>query len=191
MGIQKTVAVISLFCLVTILSAAAVYAREPDYDAILQERTSICYIDGTDFDGLVLGAQGSIRFVCLDSRLSGAMRGARMGINEGKASHYPFPEWIEEGGIYFAKEGKRGQVVFIAELEVFKPCDVDPERVFVGGYHLTKHDILTPSMTNPFGEVPSGTVGYFVFTVPKSEIKPGAEVIMGYGEFGVKWKVPK
>lgn len=184
-------AVLCLFCTTLILFATASYARGTDYDALLKERTAVCYIDGTEFEELVIGAQGSIRFVFLDSKLSGAMSKARSDLNEGKVSRYPFPQWIEDGGAYFAREGKRGYVVFIAELETFKPWDVDPAQVFVGGYHLTKNDIQTSSMNNPFGDVPSGTVGYFVFTVPKSEVKPGAEIALGYGEYGVKWKVPK
>lgn len=190
MRIEKN-AMICLLCAVLALFSPAAYAKGPDYNAILMDRTAICYIDGTDFDGLVLGAQGSIRFIWLDSRLSAAMSKAREDLNEGKVSTYPFPEWIEDNGQYFAREGKRGYVVFIAELETFKPWDVDPTQIFVGGYHLTKNDVMSPSMNNPFGEVPSGTTGYFAFAVPKSEVRPGTEITLGYGEFGVKWRVPK
>lgn len=191
MRIKALAARICLLCAALLFFTAESNAKDIDYDAILRERMAVCYIDGTAFEGLVLGAQGSIRFVYLDSRLSGVMRKARSDLAEGKVSYYPFPEWIEEHGKYFANEGKQGYAVFIVEFETFKPMDVDPTQVFAGGYHLTKNDILTPSMTNPFGEVPSGMVGYFAFTVPKAEVKPGSEITLGYGEYEVKWRVPK
>lgn len=188
---KKWAAGMCLLCAALLCFTAESYAKEQDYDAILRERMAVCYIDGTVFDGLILGSQASARFVYLDSRLSRAMGKARSDLAEGKVSYYPFPGWIEEHGNYFAKEGKSGYVVFIVELETFKPMDVDLTQIFVGGYHLTKNDILTPSMTNPFGEVPSGLVGYFAFTVPKGEVKPGSEIVLGYGDYEVKWRVPK
>lgn len=188
---KKWAAGACLLCAALLFFTGESYAKAQDYDAILRERTAICYVDGTAFEGLILGAQATVRFVYLDSRLSGAMGKARSDLTGGKVAYYPFPEWIEEHGNYFAKEGKRGYVVFIVELETFKPMDVDPAQIFVGGYHPTKNDILTPSMTNPFGEVPSGMVGHFAFTVPKGEVKPGSEISLGYGEYEVKWRVPK
>lgn len=166
-------------------------AKEPDSNALVEERTALCYVEGMVFEDLILGSKGVIQFVYLDSKLSKALIKAHSDITEAKTSRYPFPQWIEEGGLYFGKEGTKGSVVFMVELETYKPWDFDPFEVFVGNYHLTKNDILTPSMTNPFGEVPSGTIGHFVFTVPASEVRPGTEINIGYGEYSVKWRVPK
>lgn len=183
--------IICLLCAAVVFFSAAAYAKTPGNEALVQERAAICYVDGVVFEGLVLGAQGSIQFVYLDAKLSNAMSKAHADLAEAKTSRYPFPEWMEESNNYFGKEGKQGSATFIAELEAFKPWDVDPEQIFIGDYHLSKNDILSPSMTNPFGEVESGTVGYFAFTVPKSKIKAGAEISLGYGEYSVTWRVPK
>jgi len=157
---------------------------------LLLERTSVCYVGGRVFDDLVLGATGQIEFVCLDSKLSAALAKAHKDITEAKIARFPFPEWIEEAS-YQVAAGKKGTVVFLARLEAFKPWDMDPTQIFVGGYNLTKNDVFTSSMTNPFGEVESGETGTFAFAVPSAEVKAGYEISMGYGEFGVKWRVPK
>lgn len=185
---------ITTICLLFIAAgffSASAYAKEQSNDALVQERTAVCYVDGVVFDDLVLGAQGSIQFVYLDAKLSRALSKAHSDIAEAKTPLYPFPEWMEEGNNYFSTGKRRDSVTFIAKLETFKPWEVDPTQIFVSGYRLTKNDVLSPSMTNPFGDVPSGTTGYFAFSVPGSQIKAGAEINLGYGEYSVKWKVPK
>lgn len=189
MEITKKSIIICLLCAIALTFPAAALAKD-DNDALMLERAAVCYVEGERFDGLILGSKGSIQFVYLDVKLSKALNKAHADLAGAKTARFPFPEWLEEYNQYFAKAGK-DKVVFIAELETFKPWDVEPAEIFIGGYHLTKNDILSPSMTNPFGEVPSETVAYFAFTVPKSEIKPGTEISIGYGEYGVKWKIPK
>lgn len=180
-----------IFALFFAVTEGLAAAKEPDSNALLDERTAICYVEGMVFEDLILGSKGVIQFVYLDSKLSKALGKAHSNITEAKTPLHPFPRWIEEGGVYFGKEGTKGSVIFMVELETFKPWEIDPFEFFVGNYHLTKNDILSPSMTNPFGDMPSGTVEHFVFAVPASEVKPGTEVNIGYGEYSVKWRVPK
>lgn len=174
-----------------IFGQRSVQAKEPDGTALIQERSAFCYVEGEAFEDLVLGAKGLIQFVYLDANLSRALSKAHEDLANAKTARYPFPEWLEDGNHFYAKEGRQGQVIFVAELETFKPWEVDSSQFFVGGYRLSKNDILTPSMTNPFGDLPSGSVWHFAFAVPKSEVRPGAEINLGYGEYSVKWKVPK
>lgn len=188
---KKLILACLLCVLVSCFTLAEALAKEPDSNVLVGERTAVCYIEGEVFDDLILGSRGVIQFVYLDSKLSKALSKAHADIAGGKTPLSPFPQWIEQNHSYFAKEGKQGKVVFMAELESFRPWDFDPSEVFIGNYHLTKNDILSPSMTNPFGELPSGMVGDFVFVVPASEVKPGTEINIGYGEYSVKWKVPK
>lgn len=188
---RKLIIVCLLCILASFFSVTEGQAKELDSNALVEERTALCYVEGAVFDDLILGSKGVIQFVYLDSKLSKALSKAHSNITEAKTPRYPFPRWIEEGGLYFGKEGTKGSVIFIAELEAFKPWEVEPFEVFVGSYHLTKNDILSSSMTNPFGDIPSGTVGHFVFAVPASEVRPGTEINIGYGEYSVKWRVPK
>lgn len=181
--------VICLLC-VMIFFCGPLYAAPVSPEQLIAERTSVCYIDGQVFEGLVLGATGMIEFVYLDSKLVSALRRAHQDLVDARASNFPFPAWIEEGN-YQTTSGKKGYAMFVARLEAFKPWNVDPELIFVGGSKLNKRDVATSSMTNPFGEVPSGEQGTFVFAVPQAEVKAGREISIGYGEFSVKWRVPK
>lgn len=192
MNVSLKSLIICPFCIVALLfSLPAVQAKELANDVLVQERTAVCYVEGEVFDSLILGSKGSIQFVLLDNKLSKALSKAHSDIAEAKTSRYPFPEWMEDNNHFFAKEGKSGYVIFMAELKAFKPWNVSQSEIFVGDYHLTKNDILTPSIVNPFGEIASGTVWHFVFAVPKSEVRQGSEINIGYGRYSVKWKVPK
>lgn len=189
---MKTIMKSLIICMLCITAPLfSLQAAAKTNDTLVQERTSTCYVEGAVFDDMILGSKGAIQFVYLDAKLSNALSKAHSDIAEAKSPSSPFPEWMEDSNHFFAKEGKRGYVIFMAKLEAFKPWNVEQSEIFVGNYRLTKNDILTPSMTNPFGEIPSNTVWHFVFAVPKSEVKQGSEIKLGYGEYSVKWKVPK
>ena len=92
---------------------------------------------------------------------------------------------------YYGSDGTRGKALFIAHVETYKPWTFDPAQLFVGGYRVTEDDVLSPSMTNPFGELGSDQTGYFAFVVPAKELKKGKEIPIGYGDDSALWTVPK
>lgn len=175
-------AVIALF--VAVSSAfAATGTTSPGFQQLVAERQSDCWVEGTDFGGMILGARGSIQFIYNDARLSEAIVK-----EQGLAS------WIDDLNQYFGKINTKKQAMFIVQVKANKPWTLKESEIHVGGYTLTPDDIMQTSWKNPFadgGEINSGETWQFAFTVPASELKKGSEITIGYGKDLVKWKVPK
>ena len=104
---------------------------------------------------------------------------------------FSISDWAKQMAQYYGSDGTRGKALFIAHVETYKPWTFDPAQLFVGGYHVTEDDVLSPSMTNPFGELGSDQTGYFAFVVPAKELKKGKEIPIGYGDDSALWTVPK
>lgn len=162
-----------------------------DSERLLEARTSVCWVEGEIVGDWVLGARGSIEFVYMDLAMSNAMIRTRDRFNDAVLAYYPFENWLEDGLVYFGNPGAKGKALFIAYVTTKKPWDFDPAKVHVGDYYLNKNDVLTPSWANPFGELPSELEGWFAFVVPKSAVKAGQTVKLGYGDYNVDWKAPK
>lgn len=162
-------------------SAAAKEAQDaPPMAPLLDARQTSVWVEGQRMGDLVLGARGALQFVYVDEKLSKAI-----------TANPKLESWVYDAAQYFGTEATQGKALFIVHLDVYKPWNFDYEKIAVGDYHPDKNDILTPSMTNPFGELDSKYSGFFSFTVPASIIQPGSEVTIGYGEDSEKWTVPK
>lgn len=148
--------------------------------ALLETRQTNVWVEGTLLGDMVIGARGSIQIIYVDKALSDA-------ITDDTSLH----DWARHMAQYFGSDATRGKALFIAHIETYKPWTFDPSQVFVGGYHVTEDDVLSPSMTNPFGELGSDQTGYFAFAVPSKELKKGKEIPIGYGDDSALWKVPK
>ncbi len=165
--------------------AAAAFARdrEPgdaDAAALLGTRQSDIWVEGEQFGDMVIGSRASFQIIYVDRDLAHAL-----------TADLSIQDWARQMAQYYGSDKTRGKALFIAHIETFKPWDFSPQNVFVGEYHLQDDDVLSPSMTNPFGSLASGVKGYFAFAVPSSELKKGKEIKVGYGDDSVLWKVPK
>ena len=128
----------------------------------------------------VIGARGAIQMIYVDEQLSRAI-----------TADSRLQDWVYDMAQYYGTDATRKKRLFIAHIDVYKPWDFDYTQIFVGDYHLQKGDVLSPSMTNPFGPQPSKSDGFFAFVVPASAAKAGAEIKIGYGDDSETWKVPK
>ncbi|MGD9665866.1 MAG: hypothetical protein AB7U31_00245 [Synergistaceae bacterium] len=155
-------------------------ADQNDINSLLEERQIDCWVEGELFGDLILGSRGTIQFIYLDAKLSKAI-----STEQGLAS------WVDDLNQYYGSPETQKKVLFIANLEANKPWTVEEEKISVGGYHLTKKDVISSNWKNPFGTVDAGTTWQFAFVVPQDKVKPGTEIMVGYGEDLIKWKVPK
>ncbi len=129
---------------------------------------------------MIIGARASLQIIYVDKKLADAV-----------TEDLKTDEWAKQMVQYLGSDAPRGIGPSIAHTLTFKPWDVDPKNVFIGGYSLRHGDVLSPSMTNPFGPLDSGVKGFFAFVVPLSELKKGKEIKIGYGDDYALWKAPK
>lgn len=181
---KKAANLVLLAIFITIASLLPAFAinipTSEELNNLLTERQIDCWVEGEAFDQLVLGARGSIQFIYLDAKLSKAI-----SQEQGLAS------WVDELNQYYGSQGTEKKALFIAQLEANKPWTVEEGKISVNGYHLDKKDIISTSWKNPFGTIDPGSKWQFAFVVPRSEVKKGAEINVGYGDDLVKWRVPK
>ncbi|NLX84184.1 MAG: hypothetical protein GXZ00_01000 [Synergistaceae bacterium] len=168
------------FILLISLTCPLSAADKTEMDKLLSERQIDCWVEGEAFGDLILGARGSIQFIYLDAKLSKAI-----------AEKSDLASWVDDLNQYYGSTETRKKILFIANLESNKPWTVEEEKISVGGYHLTKKDVISSSWKNPFGTVDAGTNWQFAFVVPKEFVKPGKEILVGYGDDLTKWRVPK
>ncbi|MDO5114700.1 MAG: hypothetical protein Q4D58_01245 [Synergistaceae bacterium] len=170
-----------LFAALALLAAPAHAAADgKGLEELLEVRQSDIWIEGERLGDMMLGSRGTMQLIYVDKTLSDHITG-----------NSRLQQWVYEMAQYFGSEAARKKALFIAHIETYKPWDFDYTKVFVGGYHLKKADILSPSMTNPFGPLASEEKGHFAFVVPASELKKGETIELGYGEYSEKWNVPK
>ena len=178
-------AVLTLIC--TAFIAAAAFAGDANWEpgqvdasALLDERQTSVWVEGSLLGDMVIGARGALQIIYVDNKLARAI-----------TADFSIHDWAKSMAQYYGSDATRGKALFIAHVETYKPWSFDPSKVFVGGYHLTEDDVLSPSMTNPFGELGSDQTGFFAFVVPASELKKGEEIQIGYGDDSALWKVLK
>ncbi|MCE5201885.1 MAG: hypothetical protein LLF78_05165 [Synergistaceae bacterium] len=173
---------LGIFIIVLSASAAlAIKAPTSEITAgLLEERQIDCWVEGEVFGDLVIGSRGSIQFIYLDAKLSRAI-----------SEEHSLAPWVDDFNQYFGTPETANKALFIAQLEANKPWDVKAEYIRVGDYNLNKDDIISPSWKNPFGSIDPGDKWQFAFVVPMSELKKGEEIMVGYGDDLVKWRVPK
>jgi hypothetical protein len=155
-------------------------ADQNDINSLLEERQIDCWVEGELFGELILGSRGTIQFIYLDAKLSKAI-----------STEHSLAPWVDDLNQYYGSPETRKKVLFIVNLEANKLWTVEEEKISVGGYHLTKTDVISSSWKNPFGTVDAGTSWQFAFVVPQDKVKPGTEIMVGYGDDLIKWKVPK
>ncbi len=157
--------------------AAPVIATVP---GLIDERQTDIWVEGGRLGEIVIGARGMLHIISVDEAMAKALR-----------SDVTVPVPVFDLAQYYGSEASRGKKFFIAHVDVYKPWNFDYKEVFVGKHHLQKEDILSSSMNNPFGELPSKSDGYFAFAVPASGLKAGDEIRIGYGDYSETWKVMK
>lgn len=184
--IMKKTVIIALIAV--ILSASAALAitvpMSEHMTKLVTARQIDCWVEGTVFGDMILGARGSIQFFYIDKELSDAI-----------ARENSLAPWIDDLNQYFGTFDTKKRAMFVAQVEANKPWTLSAGEIHVGGYSVTKDDIMQTSWKNPFegdGAINSGEKWQFAFTVPRSELKGGKEEItVGYGTDLVKWKAPK
>lgn len=173
--------IISLTLLVSLFPVSTkAESGQDELKALLDERQIDCWVEGEAFGDLILGSRGTIQFIYIDGKLSKTI----------SAEHTLAP-WVDDLNQYYGSPGTKNKVLFIANLEANKPWTVEEKKISVGGYSLTKGDVISSSWKNPFGTVDAGTTWHFAFVVPREYVSPGKEILVGYDEDLIKWKVPK
>ena len=172
----------ALFLTVLPLFALPAFSREDEtVSDLIDERKVHLWYEGQRFgDNMVIGARGVVTVIYVDGKFFRAVA------REGNAL-----QWIRETTQYFGNEDTKGKKYFIVSLEVYKPWDFDYSLLTVGDYRVSEKDVISSISYNPEGTLESGSEWHFAFVVPESEVKPGKEVKIGYGDDSVIWKVPK
>lgn len=173
------------FAALCVLFASAAFAREREpgdvkASELLDSRQTSVWVEGERLGDMVIGARGALQIIYVDKKLANAL-----------TLDFSISDWAKQMAQYYGSDGTRGKALFIAHVETYKPWTFDPAQLFVGGYRVTEDDVLSPSMTNPFGELGSDQMGYFAFVVPAKELKKGKEIPIGYGDDSALWTVPK
>jgi len=147
---------------------------------LIDERQVDCWVEGEVFGDMILGARGLINFIYIDAKLSKAI-----------SEEHSLDSWVDDLNQYFGSPQTVGKALFIAQIEANKPWDFKVEEIRIGDYHLDKNDIISPSWKNPTESLDPGKKWQFAFVVPISEMKYGKEIPVGYGNYLIKWRVPK
>lgn len=177
---MKRLVCIFLFVAVSCVFPGAAWTAQPkSLEDLLAERSANVWIDGQVLGELVLGAKARLTFIYVDPALATAAR------NDPGS-----PEWLTWHSRHLGEKYLKGRNLFILRFETFTPWELIPGKLFVGNYNVLSEDVLSLKEFTPTGELPSGFAGTLPFSVPKTELKPGAEVALGYEKEAVKWKVP-
>ena len=171
-----------LAVIVTLALASCAFAARisPDVAKLLDSRQINCWVEGELLGDIVLGSRGSIQFIYLDEAMSLAIR-----------DDHTLAPWVDDMNQYYGSAGTNKKALFVVQLESNKPWNVEISKFKVGNYSPKMEDILSPSWRNPIGSLASGEKGQFAFVVPITELKSGTEIMVGYGDDLVKWRVPK
>lgn len=175
---MKKLSLILSFVALLCLALPAFAVDEPAVKDLQPERETDVFVDGTRMGDLVLGARGSIQFIYVDEKLARAVVAEKF-----------LETWVYDMVQFYGTDKTKKKLLFMVHVIINKPWDFDPQQIFVGNYHLTKDDILSSSMTNPFGLQPSKSDGFFAFVVPTAAVKGLKEVKIGYGDDSETWKI--
>jgi hypothetical protein len=178
---MKRLARVCVFLLAVSIFPGAAWAAQPkSLDDLLAERSANVWIDGQVLGDLVLGAKARLTFVYVDTPLATTAR------NDPGA-----PEWLTWHSRHLGEKYLKGRALFILRFETFTPWELVPGKLFVGTYAVSSEDVLSRKEYTPSGELPSGFTGTLPFSVPKTALKTGAEVALGYEKEAAKWKMPE
>ncbi|MDO4218706.1 MAG: hypothetical protein Q4C78_01805 [Synergistaceae bacterium] len=142
------------------------------------DRLSVLYVGAKQVGDMLLGYKGILEFVMSDYELS-----------ENLSSFTNLPNWFYDASFSFSNADMDKHVCFACHVTFSQVWNFDPLKIKIGDYQLQVGDIISPSVSNPFGEFPSGTDGYFVFRVPRKVIKGKTTIEIAYENSKVTWKV--
>lgn len=196
---MKTPSPYALLLLAALLAAAlfpvsAEAARKDDIQKTADRRTIFCWVEGAVFEDLVMNARGRLSFLYVDSRMGGALQKLRTSGSREDAPAEFSEMLLAYTGQYAAR---KGQILFAVQIVASKPWTFDTSLIHVGGFTPAPDDFVTAVRQNPeaelrhgITELPSGYEGILSFYVPASQLKPGTEIEIGYGEDKTAWRVP-
>ena len=169
-----------VFLFVAAVGGAAWGGQAKSLDDLLAERSANVWVDGQVLGDLVLGAKARLTFIYVDPLLASAAR------NDPGA-----PEWLTWHSRHLGEKDLKGRALFLLHFETFTPWELDPGRIHVGNYTVSSEDVLSMREYSLTGELPSGFTGTLPFSVPKSFLKGGTQIVLAYGEEdSAQWKVP-
>ena len=145
-----------------------------------QDRLSVLFIDAKQVGNMLVGYKGVLEFVLSDYDLV-----------ENLSAFTNLPDWYYDASYSFSNSDPDKELCFACHVTFSAVWDFDPLKIKIGDYQLQRSDILSPSASNPFGEFPPDTDGYFVFRVPLSVIKGKTTIDISYENNKVTWKVVK
>ncbi len=151
-----------------------------EQDKMYKERLSVLFIDASQLGDMIVGYRAILEFVMSDYELV-----------ENLSNFNSLPNWFYDASFSFANADMDKYVCFACHVTFDQVWNLDPLKIKVGDYQLQQDDILSPSASNPFGEFPSGTDGYFVFRVPTKTLKGKNTIDISYENNKVTWKVIK
>ena len=178
-----------LIAILSFLSASVVLAdtKFEDMKHSLEEQTkmyndrlSVLYIDAKQVGDMLIGYSAILEFVISDYDLA-----------ENLANFTSLPQWYYDASFSFANIDMNRDLCFVCHVTFSRVWNFDPLKIKIGDYQLQENDIVSPSASNPFGEFPSDTDGYFVFRVPRKVIKGKKNIDISYENYKVTWTVIK
>jgi hypothetical protein len=146
-------------------------------------RTVTLWIEGQDIGGLVLNARAELN-------VTWAERGLLRHLENDRDAE----EWLMEGLNYYHSNRKetraklRKRDVFVLRYRSVKYWDFAPEKLVIGGYAITKDDILTRKEYWQSGELPPGVAGFLTVCAPALE--PGRMIELRYEDTRAVFAVP-
>lgn len=167
-----------VFLFVAAIAGTAWGAQAKNLDELLAERSANVWVDGQVLGDLVLGAKARLTFIYVDPALAVAAR------NDPGA-----PEWLTWHSRHIGEKDLKGKALFLLRIETFTPWELVPGNITVGNYTVSPEDVLSLREYSLAGELPSGFKGTMPFSVPKSFLKSGSRITLGYGEDSAEWKV--
>ncbi|MDR1649548.1 MAG: hypothetical protein LBR71_04740 [Synergistaceae bacterium] len=159
----RRIAAVSCLFLLAFASAAAAHSSK-EWQKRLDARTATLWIEGQDIGGVVLNARAELNVTWAERGLSRHLENDR-----------DVEEWLTEGLNYYysgrrdtrAKLRKRD--VFVLRYRSVKHWNFDPAKLVIGGYAITKDDILTRKEYWESGELPPGVTGFLAVCAPAPE----------------------
>ncbi|MDR2174617.1 MAG: hypothetical protein LBO82_01605 [Synergistaceae bacterium] len=149
----------------------------------LDARTATLWIEGQDIGGVILNARAELNVTWADR-----------GLLRHLESDRDVDEWLTEGLNYYFSNRKETRAklkkrdAFVLRYRAVKYWDFDPTKLVIGGYAVTKDDILTKKEYWESGELPPGVTGFLTVCAPS--LKPGQTVELSYGDTRATLAVP-
>jgi|GEM_PF-5016976 len=189
-------ALLAALCL-SLLSAAVCFAdasKMTKFEKMMSIHAISVMVGGAEFEGLLIGSQGKLTFVCLDRKLGAYMMGLRPE-GRGADDYNRVPSWLRQCGNYYMK--RKGRTFFAVQVSAGKQWNFDLGKIRVGEYTVAFEDLEADLPIMRFAEgdgmvrdLPISFQGELGFYVPNDMLKPGALLSVGYGDNVTQWTVP-